>query len=197
MIPIQQKPTRLWFLSRGYHKHPRLNLWAHAGCSYFLSAYGQKLAHTYGPAMRAKSKDRGYRGPVIRQFSKACHVLMGEIFYGERPTFINRNGKPYFGICHHLIENPLNYRPENLLCWLTYEQHAEADRRRRALEKVVPDGDLTLFTYERLRDLQDPRSMSCELFEAELAAIRSQHFTRSSQSTDEIMLYEMTHHMEV
>jgi len=182
----------------GYRKHPRLNLWAKEGSAFFLNAKGHKLAHEYSPARRAKSEGRGYRAPSIHcTTSRACHVLMGEIFYGERPTFIDRKGNPYFGICHHLIEDPLDYRPENLLCWLTYSQHAEADRRRRALETVVPDGDLTLFTYERLRDLQDPRSMSRELFDQELAAIRSQHFQRSPLSTDALMLQDMTHHCEV
>lgn len=175
--PLREPLPRTWFLSRGYRKHPHLNLWAHEGCSYFLSAYGQKLAHRYGPKMRAKSKDRGYRAPIMVHFEhKQCHVIMGEIFYGERPTFIDRNGKPYVGICHHLIENPLNYCPENLLCWLTREQHTQADRRRRLLESVVPNGNLYVFTYDRLRELQDPRTMTNEQFEQELATIRRQHF---------------------
>ena len=156
----------------GCRKHPRLILWAREGCSYFLNARGAKIAHTYGPAMRAKTKDRGYRGPVIRQFTKACHVLMGEIFYGDRPVFINSKGKPYFGVCHHLIEDPLNYAPENLLCWLTYSQHSKADKRRRALEETVPDGDLRSIPYARLRYLQDPRILSDAEFQSELDALR-------------------------
>ena len=117
-------PSRLWFLARGDRKHPLLNLWGHEGCAYFLGAYGQKLMHTYGPAMRAKQKGRGYTAPNMRHFdNKACHIIMGEIFYGERPTFTDSKGKPYFGICHHLIEDPLDYSPDNLLCWLTRAEH--------------------------------------------------------------------------
>jgi len=187
-------PSRLWFLARGYRKHPCQNLWAHEGCGYFLNARGMKVAHEYAPKMRAKSKDRGYTAPNLRNYRpRLCHVLMGEIFYGERPTFIDRKGNPYFGICHHLIEEPLNYCPENLLCWLTYEQHSEADRRRRALEKVVPKGNLHVFTYERLRELQDPRTMSREEFEQELESIRKRGYHIASSDP---MEHDMTHHCE-
>lgn len=166
--------SRLWFMSQGYRKHPRFNLWGHEGCSYFLNACGRKVVHTYGPAMRAKSKGRGYRGPVIRQFTKACHVLMGEIFYGERPILQDSKGKPYFGVCHHLIEDPLNYAPENLLCWLDYSTHRKADNRRRALEAIVPDGDLHCIPYARLRYLQDPRTLSDEDFQKEIEYLREE-----------------------
>ena len=164
-------------LSRGYRKHPLLNLWGHEGCSFFLNAYGHKVAHEYAPKMRAKSKDRVYTAPNLRNYKpRLCHVLMGEIFYGERPTYHDRKGKAYFGLCHHLIEEPLNYCPENLLCWLTYAEHVVADRRRRALEEVVPNGNLHYFSYERLRELQDPRTMSDETFQRELESIREKGF---------------------
>ena len=176
----KNQPSRLWFMSRGYQKHPRHNLWGKEGCSYFLNAYGHKLAHQYSPRMRAKTKDRGYHGPVMsdKYDPRLCHILMGEIFYGERPVFINSKGNPYFGICHHLIQDPLKYEPENLLCWLTYSQHSKADKRRRALEAVVPDGDLTLFPYGRLRYLQDPRVLTDEEFSKELESIRAQGYHR-------------------
>ena len=161
----------------GWRKHPRLNLWGHEGCAYFVGASGQKLAHTYGPAMRAKQKGRGYTAPNMRHFeNKACHIIMGEIFYGERETFIDSKGKTYFGHCHHLIEDPLDYRPENLLCWLTRAEHSKADKRRQALEAVVPNGDLHVFTYARLRELQNPRTMTDEQFQTELEAIRAKGY---------------------
>ena len=173
--PLREPLSRLWFLARGYRKHPRLNLWGHEGCAYFVSAHGQKLAHVYSPQMRAKSKDRGYTAPNLRNYHpRLCHVLMGEIFYGERPVFINSKGKPYFGVCHHLIEDSLNYAPENLLCWLTYSEHIKADKRRRALEALVPNGDLRAFPYERLRYLQDPRTLSDEDFQKELDQLREE-----------------------
>jgi len=185
------------FLARGYRKHPRLNLWGSEGCSYFLNARGQRLAHDYSPSHRAKQKGRGYIPPTMRCCNgKACHVLMGEVFYGERLTFINRKGKPYFGHCHHLVNDPLNYCPDNLLCWLTREQHNVADDRRQALEAIVPNGDLlACFTYARLRELQDPRTMSDAEFQRELAkeqthiqqqlALRDPILYHLSQSPDE------------
>ena len=175
--------SRLWFLARGYRKHPRYNLWAREGCAYFLSAYGQKLVHIYSPCNRKKQTKRGYYAPCMRHFgSRSCHTLMGEIFYGDRPTFFNRNGKPYVGICHHLIEDLLDYSPENLLCWLTRAEHNKADNRRRALEALVPDGDLHVFTYARLRYLQDPRALSDADFQAELEKIRQKGYHRTDST---------------
>ena len=157
----------------GYRKHPRLNLWAHEGCSYFLNARGQKVAHDFGPAKRAKQKDRGYYAPDLRGYHpRLCHVLMGEIFYGERKIFTDSKGKPYFGNCHHLINDPLNYCPENLLCWLTYSEHRIADDRRRDLEALVPEGNLNGFDYAILRELQDPRAMTDADFQSRLEYIR-------------------------
>ena len=188
--PKREPLSRLWFMSRGYRKHPRLNLWGHEGCSYFLSAYGQKLAHDHSPSHRAKQKGRGYIPPTMRCYNgKGCHVLMGEIFYGERPVFFDQKGKPYFGICHHLIEEPLLYCQDNLLCWLTYSEHAKADQRRRALEALVPDGNLHVFSYARLRYLQDPRTLSDDDFQRELALIRDQGF---HIAPDDPMEYELS-----
>jgi len=112
-----------------------------------------------------------------------CHVLMALAFYGPRTMFNDKwektNDKSqmvHVGICHHLIPDKLDYRPANLLCWLTRAEHAEADRRQRALKKVVPNGDLHLFSYERLRYLQDPRTTSREIFETELARIAEKNY---------------------
>ena len=107
----------------------------------------------------------------MRNFgNRLCHILMALAFYGERPIYIDRHGKPYFGICHHLIPDRLDYRPANLLCWLTREQHVIADRRQSALRKLVPD--LHAFPIERLRILEDPRVTTDEQFEFELAQLR-------------------------
>ena len=187
--------NRIWFLARGYRKHPCYNLWAHEGCAWFVSAYGQRLMHIYSPYSRKKQTKRGYYAPCMRQFgSRTCHTLMGEIFYGERPTFINSTGKPYVGICHHLINDLLDYSPDNLLCWLTRAEHTKADKRRRLLESVVPNGNLRVFTYARLRYLQDPRILSDDDFEKELAAIRQKGYHLIDPA--ERMEYDMTHHME-
>ena len=167
--------------------------WGHPN-GYFLNAQGQKRAHSFSP-----TNQKGHKGggcyPVARETgSKTCHLLMALAFNGPRPTFTDKNGKPYVGICHHLIPDRLNYKPANLLCWLTREQHTEADRRQRALKKVVPNGDLTIFTYERLRQLQDPRTMSREQFESELAAIEAKHYEVSDPN--ELMRYEAEHPWE-
>ena len=96
---------------------------------------------------------------------------------------------------HHLNGITTDNCFDNLLCVLIPE-HRIADNRQRALKTVVPDGDLHLFSYERLRELQDPRTMSDTDFQRELDLLRKDGFHRDPRSSDEIMLHEMTHHME-
>lgn len=145
-------------------------LWAHPE-GYFLSAQGQKLKPNFSPSTQRGAKsangNTGSRYPFMRRYGKKpCHILMARVFHGERPTYKDlKTGKEYVGICHHLIPDKLDYRPANLLCWLTREQHYEADRRQRVLRTIVPNGDLHLFPYNLLAILQDPRVMTKEQFE--------------------------------
>lgn len=192
------QPTRVWFMNQGCKQVPLdytrdIVRWAHPD-GYFLNAQGQKVAHTFSPSSQRGRERKGSCYPTDRALGgKNCHLLMALAFYGDRPTDPT-TGKPC--VCHHLIPDLLNYRPANLLCWLTRAEHAEADRRQRALRKVVPDGDLHLFTYERLRELQDPRTMSREQFETELAALAQQGFYRDNLTFDQRMDRDMSHHME-
>jgi len=166
---IQNNLTRLWFLAKGCHQVPPdfiggKILWGHPD-GYFLGALGQKLLHDYGPAKRAKQTGRGYCAPYMRQFgNKTCHVLMALAHYGQRPIYIDRHGKPYVGQVHHLINDPLDYKPANLLCWLDRPTHREADGRRRILEREI--GDLHQLSYAALRYVQDPRITTREEFDA-------------------------------
>lgn len=149
-------------------------LWAHPE-GYFFNAQGQKLVHCFSPINQrgftaANPSSGGFRGshyPSMPHFgSKLCHILMARAFYGERPIYTDlMTGKNYVGIVHHLINDKYDYKPVNLLCWLTKEEHREADRRQRVLRKIVPNGDLHLFSYEVLALLQDPRVMTKERFE--------------------------------
>ncbi len=161
-------PSRLWFMSQGCKPVPPDEiggkiLWAHPD-GYFLGAQGQKLEHTFCPASQrgftaAHPSSGGFTGgcyPKMRHFlNRLCHLLMAIAFYGPRPTYTDENGKTYYGICHHLINDKLDYRPANLLCWLTHEEHTEADCRQRALKKIT--GDLHNWSYDKLREWQDPR----------------------------------------
>lgn len=177
---LQAHLSRVWFLSKGCKQVPPdyINgkvLWAHPN-GYFLSAQGKKLEHNFSPAMqrgcRSVNGHFGSRYPAMRHFgSKICHHLMAVAYYGKRPTFINPyTGKEYVGIVHHLVPDKMDYRPANLLCWLTHEQHREADRRQRELRKLFPD--LHALTYDSLRQLQDPRVSTTELFEIYLNELR-------------------------
>ena len=143
--------------------------WGHPD-GYFLKADGQKVKDNFSPSSQNVRPNMHGRYPILRECARECHILMALAFYGERPTYADKNGKPYVGICHHLIPDKLDYRPANLRCWLTREQHVIADRRQRALRKLVPD--LHAFPIERLRILEDPRVTTDEQFEFELAQLR-------------------------
>ena len=136
--------------------------WAHPD-GYFLNAQGQKVKDNFPPSAQNVRPNMHGRYPNLRECARECHILMALAFYGPRPTFENERGS-YVGICHHLIPDKLDYRPANLLCWLTREQHTEADRRQRALRKVI--GDLHKWSYEKLREYQDPRVMTREVFDS-------------------------------
>ena len=175
---MQQLLSRVWFLNQGCKQVPLeytrgIVRWAHPD-GYFLNAQGQKIAHTWPPSQIGNRHPGGSTYPRLRECVNACHILMAYAFYGERPTFTNANANAkaatYVGIVHHLIPDLLDYKPANLLCWLTREQHAEADRRQRALRKVVPD--LHVLSYEKLRWLQDPRTTCREVFDVELQKLR-------------------------
>lgn len=161
----------LWFLSHGCRQvpleHSRNHIrWGHPD-GYFLNEKGQKLAHNISPAYLGNCHN--HPAPIMRDSSKHCHILMAMAFYGERPVFTDSKGKSYVGICHHLVPDLLNYRPANLLCWLTRSEHNIADRRQRAIQAVLPNGNLYLLPYEYLRYLQDPRTLSDEEFNQQLA----------------------------
>ena len=183
MSKCENHLSRTWFLNQGCKQVPleytkNIIRWAHPD-GYFLNAQGKKIAHAYGPSQlrRKPNTKTGKRYPTDSH-GKSCHSLMALAFYGERPIYTDKNGKEYVGIVHHLIPDPLDYRPANLLCWLTRAEHSEADRRQGALKEVVPDGNLHLFTYERLRELQDPQTMTREAFEQELAILSRMDYHR-------------------
>ena len=176
--------SRLFFLSKGCKQAPLEStggkvLWANPDEGYFMGAYGNKIPLNHSPAQQrrnVKSKagiQRGFAHPIMRHFGgKQAHRLMFETFAEEPcPIFFDSKGNPYKGIVHHVIENPNDIRMDNLLGWLTYKQHAVADKRRRALEKVLPDMYCVETAYLKL--LQDPRKTDDIFFEMELNKLRS------------------------
>ena len=148
---------------------------------YFLRPNGQIAKDTFAPSQYTHRGGSAY--PRLRECVNACHILMAYAFYGERPTYVNAKGlvKPYQA--HHLNGDKFDYRPANILAWLHPDVHRIADRRQKALRTVVPDGDLHVFSYERLRQLQDPRVLSDAEFQTELEAIRKKHYRRTDPGT--------------
>ena len=93
------------------------------------------------------------------------------------PIFFDSKGQPYKGLVHHVIENPLDIRVDNLIWWLTYKQHSIADKRRRAIEQVLPD--MYAEPTKQLKRLQDPRVTSDELFQVELRILAISYGTEN------------------
>ena len=182
--------SRLYFLAKGC-KQASLEstggkvLWANGKEGYFMSANGVKLKPMHGPANRKKGRkaNSGKRGlihPIMRHFGgRLAHRLMFETFAEEPcPIFFDSKGNPYKGIVHHVIENPYDIRMDNLMGWLTYKEHAVADKRRRALEAVLPD--MYCIETKRLKTMQDPRKTNDELFEFELNYLRLKYGTKDN-----------------
>ena len=174
--------SRLYFLSKGCKQVPLdltggKVLWANPDKGYFMSAYGVKQIPTFPPCMRKKGckANNGKRGlfhPNLRNFgNQKAHRVMFATFADEPcPIFFDSKGNPYKGIVHHVIENPYDVRMDNLIGWLTYKQHAIADKRRRALEAVLPDMYCVETAYLKL--LQDPRKTDHIFFNMELNNLR-------------------------
>ncbi len=136
-----------------------------------MSAYGNKIELRHSPSDRRRNVkgktgvNRGFIHPILRHYGgKSAHRVMFATFADKPcPIFKDSKGKPYKGIVHHVIENPQDIRMDNLIGWLTYEQHAVADKRRRALEAVLPD--MYCIRTIHLKKLEDPRETSDAEFE--------------------------------
>ena len=188
IVPLHQSSrqthlSRLYFLSKGCKQVPLEStggkvLWANGKEGYFMSAYGVKQVPTFSPAKRKKgykanNGKRGFMHPYMRNFnSQSSHRLMFETFADEPcPIFFDSKGNPYKGIVHHVIENPYDFRMVNLMGWLTHKQHHIADKRRSALESVLPDMYCADTAYLKL--IQDPRKTDEEVFNMELIKLRA------------------------
>lgn len=181
--------SRLFFLSKGCKQAPLdltggKVLWANPNEGYFMNASGCKIRINHSPAQQRRNVkgktgvNRGFTHPILRQFGgKKAHRLMFVTFADEPcPIFFDSKGNPYKGIVHHVIENPKDVRMDNLIGWLTYKQHSVADKRRRALEKVLPDMYCVETAYLKL--LQDPRKTDDVFFEMELNKLRATYGTK-------------------
>lgn len=145
-----------------------------------MNARGCKIKLGHSPAkrrrnVRTRTNVRGFTHPYLRKYgSKLAHRLMFDTFADEPcPIFFDSKGNPYKGIVHHVIENPQDIRMDNLMGWLTYRQHKIADKRRRALEDVLPDMYCEETKYLKL--LQDPRETDDLFFEMELNNLRAKY----------------------
>lgn len=164
--PKREPLSRLWFLARGCKQVPLdltggKVLWAHPD-GYFLSAYGQKVLHTYSPSQRTPGMQchNGKRGnvyPKMRHFgAKTCHSLMCITFHGPRPLGYE---------CDHINGVVTDYRASNLQ-WVT---PAENRRRSRILRIIRSIGrnPAEMSTEELLRifasyDITDPLTYAAE-----------------------------------
>ena len=113
----------------------------------------------------------------MRHFgSKSCHSLMCIAFHGPRPAGYE---------CDHLNGVITDYRPSNLQ-WVTPAENRHRMPYLRVLREAIPMHAQTFQREDYLRWF----AMPLEDFKAILA-------TLTPCDPHEIMLYDMTHHMEV
>ena len=171
---MQNHLSRIYFLSKGCKQCPIeitiKPLWANGEEGYFLSARGTKIVVNHSkscrtPGMKCHNSKRGQVHPVLQNHGAIrAHRLMAATYADEPcPIYFDSKGKPYKGIVHHVIENPYDFRVDNLIWWLTRKQHSIADKRRRVLEGILPD--MYAIPTKRLKRLQDPRTTSDDVFE--------------------------------
>lgn len=185
----QKHLSRLYFLSKGCKQAPlELTggkvLWANGDEGYFMNAGGCKIKLDHSPVSRRRNVkgktgvNRGFVHPMLRNFGeKKAHRVMFATFADDPcPIFFDSKGNPYKGLVHHVIENPNDVRMDNLLGWLTYKQHKVADKRRRALEAVLPDMYCVETKY--LKTLQDPRQTDDLYFDLELQKLADRYGTK-------------------
>ena len=198
--------SRLYFLSKGCKQAPLEStggkvLWANGDQGYFMSAYGVKQIPAFAPSKRKKGRKdnngkRGLTHPKMRNFNNCqAHRLMFETFAEKPcPIFFDSKGNPYKGIVHHVIENPYDLRMVNLMGWLTYKQHHIADKRRRALESVLPDMYCADTAY--LKELEDPRKTTDATFNEELQKLKAILARFDHVDGVKQMDLEISHHQE-
>ena len=162
-----------------------------------MSAYGVKVKPAYSPSSskkgsKANNGKRGLSHPTMRHFNaQHVHRLMAETFADEPcPIFFTKSDKPYKGIVHHVIENPYDFRVDNLMWWLTHREHHIADKRRRALESALPDMYCADTAY--LKELEDPRLTTDEEFQTALDKLS--RFRKVDPNI--LMERDITHHRE-
>ena len=177
--------SRVWFAGHEFIKVPSVFIDGktlyYNRLGYFVGQYGTRQLPTYPPTKRTPGRHiyngkRGISHPSMRNFGNIqCHRLAAYALsqVTEAPTYVNKHGKRLKKVIHHLISEPLNFCADNLLFWLTGSEHHIADRRQKALAEVLPNGNLHLLTYDRLRKLQDPRVTTDEEFALALADIQS------------------------
>ena len=85
---------------------------------------------------------------------------------------------PLYHQIHHLNGITIDNCVDNLLCVHFREHRLVSDVRQKAIRTVVPDKDLSIIPYDRLRQLQDPRVLTDEEFSKELESIRAQGYHR-------------------
>ena len=143
------KPTRLWFLGRGFKQVPPelidgKILWAHPD-GYFVNQYGRKLVHSFAASYkkqvwRSSNGIAGTRYPYMSHFgNKACHILICSTFHGPRPEGYQ---------CDHLNGNILDYSAVNLE-WVTPKENYRRAKILRALRKAGRDPKT--IPYDELR----------------------------------------------
>jgi hypothetical protein len=168
---INNSLPRTWFLGHGCKQVPPDLIGGEIlwghPDGYFLNANGQKVKHNLSPSQYTNKSNHGHAVPIMRHQG-------GKTCHTLMATaFLGRRPEGYE--CDHLNGVGTDYRPSNLQ-WVTPAEN----RRRAKILRAMRAAGLDPCTYSR----------------DELLAIFAK-YTVSPQSTDALMLQDMTHLCEV
>ena len=207
MKQIQTKPTRLWFQSKGYKKaDPAYTsgsvVWLHPVTNDVLGMYGQKLSLQLVPNLEKYKSWNKY----LKLRPQNGDMLLARLKY---LTFIGDIPKGY--TIDHIDGNPLNNAISNLRAVTDEINRRDGGFLRKLRNKQIFVADypgIILEGFERMAIFKASHSgwryqnlTRTELLQIFLGAHETcsprSRFTIDPRTHDEIMLFEMQHHMEL
>ena len=197
--PKREPLSRLWFLSRGYTKaDPRYtngySLWLHPETNDVLNQYGQKMALIITPKEKFRKNTTRYL-QLPRGF--------GGLFLARLKFLTFKGDIPKGNVIDHIDGNTLNNNIRNLRSVPDAINYRDGGFLRKLRNKGIRPEDfqgVLLEYYDRMAEFRVTHTYYeyRHLTRDELMRLLvGPQFTIINISTDDLMLADMSHHMEI